>query len=157
MEEEIKRFGVSMEAGLLDRFDRYIHEHAYTNRSEAIRDLLRRALVEEEWARDRKTVGAITIVYNHHVPELNRRINQLQHDFQGQVIASMHVHLDHDNCMELIVARGAAKKIKKLADSLIATRGVLHGALTGSTGGGHFKAGSRPGHKHGHTPRGASR
>lgn len=150
MDEELKRFGVSMDAGLLERFDGFIVDHAYTNRSEAIRDLIRRALVEEEWAHDRETVGAINIVYDHHVPGLNQKINRLQHDFPGEVIASMHVHLDHDNCMEVIVARGKAHEIKGLSDRLIAIKGVLHGTLTGSTVGGPFKSGTS--HKHG--PRG---
>ena len=146
MDDELKRFGVSMEASLLGRFDAYIREHAYTNRSEAFRDLVRKALVEEEWARGRETVGAINIIYNHHVPELSQKLNNLQHDFPGEVIASMHVHLDHDNCMEVIVARGKAVDIKKLADKMIALRGVLHGTITGSTAGSTFKAGK--GHKH---------
>ena len=149
MPDEIKRFGVSMEPGLLDRFDGYIREHAYTNRSEAIRDLIRRALVQEEWAHDRETVGAITIVYDHHVPELAMKINDLQHDFAGEVVASMHVHLDHDHCMEVIVARGRAMDIKKLADQLTAARGVLHGTLTGATAG-PFKAGKAHAHEHSH-------
>jgi len=133
MEEELKRFGVSMESSLLDRFDRYTRAHAYTNRSEAIRDLIRRALVDEEWVEDRETVGAINIVYDHHVPELAMKINHLQHEFPGQVISSLHVHLDHQTCMEVIVARGKALEIKALADRLIALRGVVHGTLTGST------------------------
>jgi CopG family nickel-responsive transcriptional regulator len=150
MDEELKRFGVSMESGLLEKFDRYIRDHAYTNRSEAIRDMVRRAMVEEEWAHDAETVGAITIVYNHHVPELNSKLTQLQHDFPGQVIASMHVHLDHDNCMEVIVSKGKAHQIKELADRLIAIRGVLHGTLTGSTAGSTFNKEGEAGHHHHH-------
>jgi len=154
MPEEIKRFGVSMESSLLDKFDGYLRDHAYTNRSEAIRDLIRRALVQEEWDHDRETVGAINVVYNHHTPELSMKLNQFQHDFEGEVIASMHVHLDHDNCMETIIARGRAMDIKKLADRLIAARGVLHGTLTGSTMAEPFKD---PGHKHhGHSGPGHS-
>ena len=148
MEGELKRFGVSMEASLLERFDEYIRVHAYTNRSEAIRDLIRRALVAEEWSEDRETVGAITIVYDHHVPELTMKINHLQHDFPGQVIASLHVHLDHQTCMEVIVARGKALEIKALSDHLIALRGVLHGSLTGATAGKPFR--SKKKHRHPH-------
>jgi CopG family nickel-responsive transcriptional regulator len=147
MTEQLKRFGVSMEADLLDKFDGYIRDHAYTNRSEAIRDLVRRALVREEWEHDRETVGAISIVYDHHVPELTRKINDLQHDFPGEVVASMHVHLDHDHCMEVIVARGQALEIKKLADQIIAAKGVLHGALTGSTLAQPFKSAHHHHHK----------
>lgn len=150
MPEEIKRFGVSMESELLEQFDRYISDHAYTNRSEAIRDLIRRALVQEEWSHDRSTVGAINLVYDHHVPELSRKLNQLQHDFPGQVIASLHVHLDHHHCMEVIVARGRAHEIKSLADRLIALRGVLHGSLTGSSAGAPGGAGHHHEHPHPH-------
>jgi len=151
MEDELKRFGVSMDAGLLERFDAYIRDHAYTNRSEAIRDLIRKGLVEEEWAHDHKTVGAITLVFNHHVPELSQKLNNLQHDFPGEVIATLHVHLDHDNCMEVIVARGKAREIKKLADKMIAIRGVLHGTITGSTSGTPFRAGHEHEHPHPHS------
>jgi CopG family nickel-responsive transcriptional regulator len=149
MPEELKRFGVSMEEGLLERFDGFIRDHAYTNRSEAIRDLVRKALVAEEWAHDRETVGAITIVYDHHVPELPGKLNRHQHDFGGQVVASLHVHLDHNHCMEVVVAKGKAQDIKALSDRLIALRGVLHGTLTGSTVGSPFRPGDRSGHSGG--------
>jgi CopG family nickel-responsive transcriptional regulator len=131
--QEVKRFGVSMEASLLGKLDGYCKQHQYSNRSEAIRDLIRRALVQEEWKRDRETVGSLTIVYDHHLPHLSQKINSLQHDFSGKVIAAMHVHLDHHNCMEVIVMRGKASQIKSLSDSLIALRGVKFGSLTGST------------------------
>jgi CopG family nickel-responsive transcriptional regulator len=152
MVEELKRFGVSMEGGLLEKFDDFIRDHAYTNRSEAIRDLVRKSLVEEEWAHDRVTVGAIVIVYNHHVPELSQKINNLQHDFPGKVVAAMHVHLDHDNCMEVIVAEGKAHEIKKLSERLIALRGVLHGTITGSASRSSFSIPHEHEHKgaHGH-------
>ncbi len=150
MDEELKRFGVSMDAALLERFDRYIRDHGYTNRSEAIRDLIRRALVDEEWAEDRETVGAINIVYDHHVPDLSRKLNDYQHQFEGNVISSMHVHLDHDNCMEVIVAKGKANQIKALADKMTASRGVLHGKLIGSTVGTTFKR-NQGEHSHPHT------
>ncbi len=135
-----------MDSGLLDRFDGYIKDHAYTNRSEAIRDLIRNALVREEWDHDRETVGAITIVYDHHVPDLAAKLTHLQHSFGGEVVASMHVHLDHHNCMEVIVARGQASDLKKLSDRIIATRGVVHGSLTGSTTADQWKGGK--GHHH---------
>ena len=131
--QEVKRFGVSMEASLLGKLDGYCKQHQYSNRSEAIRDLIRKALVQEEWKRDSETVGSLTIVYDHHLPHLSQKINSLQHDFSGKVIAAMHVHLDHHNCMEVIVMRGKASQIKSLSDSLIALRGVKFGSLTGST------------------------
>lgn len=151
MDDELKRFGVSMEAGLLQRFDAYLAAHAYSNRSEALRDLVRRALVEEEWVHDHVTVGAITMVYRHHVPELNRKLTTIQHEFTGQVVASLHVHLDHEHCMEVVVAKGKAREIKRLSDRLTALKGVLHGTLTGSTVGAEFNAGEHP-HEHPHHP-----
>ncbi len=150
MDDELKRFGVSMENALLEKFDDFIRQHAYTNRSEAIRDLIRKALVEEEWAHGHETVGAVTIVYDHHVPDLGSKLTRLQHDFPGDVVASMHVHLDHHNCMEVIVAKGKANEIKRLSDKLIALRGVLHGSLTGATAGSSFKVGEPHEHVHPH-------
>jgi CopG family nickel-responsive transcriptional regulator len=136
--EEVKRFGVSMEAHLLKKLDAYCKGHHYSNRSEAIRDLVRKALVQEEWDHNRETVGALTIIYDHHLPHLSQKINELQHDFAGKVISSLHVHLDHDTCMEVIVMRARARQIKDLSDSLIALRGVKYGSLTGSTVGRSF-------------------
>lgn len=124
-----------MDASLLDKLDAYCLKHHYSNRSEALRDLVRGALVEEEWNHNRETVGALTIVYDHHLPNLSQRITELQHDFKGKVISSMHVHLDHHTCMEVIVMKGKARLIKDLSDSLVALRGVKYGKLTGSTTG----------------------
>ncbi len=131
--EKLSRFGVSMEQELLKLFDRYLGKHQYRNRSEAIRDLIRKSLVEEEWDHNRETVGAIILIYDHHTPGLSHRLNHLQHDFPGNVIASTHIHLDHHHCLEVIVARGKARQVKSLSDSLIAQRGVKYGTLTGAT------------------------
>ncbi len=131
--ESLKRFGVSMEDELLRKFDQYLEQHKYRNRSEALRDLVRKSLVVEEWDHNRETVGAITLIYDHHTPGLSQKLNSLQHDFSGQVIASTHVHLDHHHCLEVIVARGKARKLKELADRLTAQRGVKYGSLTGAT------------------------
>lgn len=132
-EEKLSRFGVSMEASLLEQFDEFCRGHSYSNRSEAIRDLIRKAMVEEEWKENRETVAALTLVYDHHVPGLTEKLTGLQHDFPGQVAAALHVHLGHHACMEVIVTRGKAFEIKAFADRLIALRGVKHGALTGTT------------------------
>ena len=122
-----------MEAELLERFDRFLKKHKYKNRSEGIRDLIRKALIEEEWDHNRETVGAITLIYDHHIPGLTQKLNHLQHGFSGKVITSMHIHLDHRHCLEVVVARGKAREVKALADSLIALRGVKYGTLTGAT------------------------
>ena len=131
--ELVSRFGVSMDQELLALFDRWLEAHKYKNRSEAIRDLVRKSLVAEEWDHNRETVGAITLIYDHHTRGLSQRLNEIQHDFAGKVITSMHIHLDHHHCLEVIVARGKARKVKSLADSLTAERGVKYGTLTGAT------------------------
>lgn len=136
----VKRFGVSLEPSLLKNFDSLITKKGYANRSEAIRDLIRDSLVEEEWEiGDKETVGAITIVYSHDTRELTDTLTDLQHNFYTSIISSMHVHLDEHNCLEVIVAKGKGRNIKKIADRLIGTKGVKHGKLTLTTTGKHLK------------------
>jgi len=127
---EIIRFGVSLERKLLRRFDRLIRQKRYTNRSEALRDLIRKELVEREWEEDREVAGAITFVYDHHRRELLNRLTDLQHDYQRIIISTQHIHLDHDHCLEIVAVRGRAKDILKLADALKAVKGVRHGILS---------------------------
>jgi len=131
--DELKRFGVSMEQGLLSLFDGYLSKHKYKNRSEAIRDLIRKSLIEEEWDHNRETVGAIILIYDHHTPGLSHRLNHLQHDFTGKVLTSLHIHLDHHNCLEVVVAQGKARELKALADAMIAQRGVKYGTITSAS------------------------
>jgi len=133
---DIARFGVSIENGLLERFDHLIRGKGYGSRSEAIRDLIRDRLVREEWTvGSKKTVGTITLVYNHHTRELSDHLTHMQHDHFQEIISSMHVHMDAHNCLEVLVVKGPAKKIRDLADRLIGTRGVKHGKLTLATAG----------------------
>lgn len=127
---EIVRFGISMDRRLLERFDELIVEHGYSNRSEAFRDLVRNRLVKEEWQdEDVETVGTITIIYDHHKRELQEHLTEHQHQHHDSVISTMHVHLDHDNCLEVLAIKGRVKEIKKLADDLISFKGVKHGKL----------------------------
>ncbi len=136
----IKRFGISLDASLLKSFDRHISKKGYANRSEAIRDLIRDSLVKEEWEYgDKETVGTITIVYSHDTRELTDILTDIQHDFHTSVVSSMHVHLNHHNCLEVIVVKGKGKEIKKIANRLIGTKGVKHGKLTLTTTGKHLK------------------
>jgi len=136
MKREIVRFGVSMEKGLLENFDRFISKKGYGNRSEAVRDLIRDFLVEEEWSIQREEMaGTITLVYNHHTRGLSDTLTSLQHQYHHLIISTMHIHLDKDNCLEVLVVKGRADKIKMVADQLISTRGVKHGKLTISTTG----------------------
>lgn len=132
----ITRFGISLDEGLLGKFDRLIDSKGYPNRSEAIRDLIREMIVRDEWEAGRKdTVGTITLVYSHDTRELADTLTELQHRHHGHVISSMHVHLDGHNCLEVLVVRGRGTEIKKIADRLIGTKGVKHGKLTIATTG----------------------
>jgi len=134
--EKIVRFGVSMEKNLLAGFDGLISRKGYTNRSEALRDLVRDHLVEEEWKVEKKEmIGTITIVYNHHTWGLSDTLIELQHYFHNLIISTMHLHMDEDNCLEVLVVKGMVDKIKTIADKLISTRGVKHGKLTMTTTG----------------------
>lgn len=127
---QITRFGISMDSQLLKRFDRFISQHGYANRSEAIRDLVRDRLVKEEWTDEKvETVGTITIIYDHHQRELAEKLTEQQHRMHESVISVMHVHLDHHNCLEVLAVRGTAKQIKTLSDHLISAKGVKHGKL----------------------------
>lgn len=129
------RFGVSLDDELLRKFDQYIKEKNYSNRSEAFRDLIRQELIKKEWDTGKDVAGAITLVYNHHQRELLNKITDLQHDFQGVIISTQHVHLDHDNCLEIVAVRGKSREVRKLAEMLKAIKGVKHGALSMSSTG----------------------
>ena len=132
---KLVRFGVSLEQELLDNFDRRIKGKKYTNRSEAIRDLIREDLVKKAWAENEDVAGTITIIYDHHKRELVNRLMDIQHDFGSLIISTQHIHLDHRNCLEIIVVKGISKKSRELADTLKAVKGVKHAALSMSTTG----------------------
>ena len=133
---DIIRFGVSIDSQLIKKFDALIRRKGYATRSEAIRDMIRDTLVEEEWeAGAQETVGTITIVYNHHTRELEHALTDMQHKSFHQIISTLHVHLDAHNCLEVLVVKGTGQEIKKIADRLIGTRGVKHGKLTMTTTG----------------------
>ena len=133
------RFGVSVDSDLLNRFDKLMEKHGYRNRSEALRDLMRESLVREEWKGGEEIVGTITLVYNHHVRELTERLTDFQHDHSDSVLSSLHIHLDHDNCLEVIAVRDSAARVQEFADNLISTKGVKHGKLTATTTGKKLK------------------
>ena len=134
----IERFSISMDGQLIDQFDRYIKEHNYENRSEAVRDLIRRALVKEEWDADKEVVGVISLVYDHHQRQLQDKLTELQHEFHHDVVSTTHIHLNHDDCLEVIIARGKASRVRLLAERLIAIRGVKDGSLNMSSTGAHL-------------------
>lgn len=128
---DLIRFGISMEKKLLDRLDQEIVKRGFPNRSEAIRDLIRNQLVEVDWSRDDEEVaGTITIIYNHHVRGLSDLLLEVQHENHDLIISVMHVHLEHEHCLEVMVIKGPAGKAKQLANRLIGVKGVKHGKLT---------------------------
>ena len=131
----IVRFGVSLEKELLEKFDTLIKEKSYPNRSEAIRDLIREYLVKREWVKGKEVAGAITLVFNHHRRDLLDKLTDIQHHFHHLIISSQHVHLDHDNCLEIIVVKGKPEEARKLSNVLRATKGVKYGALSIATTG----------------------
>ena len=133
---ETIRFGISINDRLLERFDRLIEEKGYVNRSEAIRDLIRNALVEEAWSKeDEEAVGTVSLVYDHHTRDLADKLTDHQHSHHKEIVSSLHVHLDAHHCLEVVVLKGKAKDIKRLAEELIGTKGVKHGKLMTTTTG----------------------
>jgi CopG family nickel-responsive transcriptional regulator len=128
---DLSRIGVAIDSDLLKKFDDLIAGRGYTNRSEAFRDLIRDELIEKAWEKpDSNVVGTVTLIYDHHVRMLNEKLTDLQHDHFRQILSTLHVHLDHDNCLEVLVVRGKAREVKRIADILISTKGVKHGRLT---------------------------
>ena len=134
----LKRFSVSLDDKLLAQFDDYIQPRGYSNRSEAVRDLIRKVLVNEEWEQDSEVVGVVTLVFNHHQPQLQEKITELQHAYHHQITSTTHVHMDHHNCLEVTIVKGRASQVRELAENLIALRGVKNGNLTMSSPGGHL-------------------
>ena len=132
---ELSRFGVSLEKVLLDKFDQLIKAKNYDNRSEAFRDLIRQELIKKEWQQNKEIAGAITLIYGHHKKELVNKLTDIQHDFQNVIISTQHIHLDHDNCLEIVAVKGNPKEAQKLADVLKSVKGVKHGILSMSSTG----------------------
>lgn len=130
------RFGVSLDSDLLDKFDALCDERCYQTRSEAIRDLIRNTLVQQEWEdTEREIAGTLTLVYDHHKSDLAQRLMEIQHDVHDIIITSLHVHLDHDNCLEVLVLKGPGQQVRSLAQRLLSTKGVKHGKLSLTTTG----------------------
>jgi CopG family nickel-responsive transcriptional regulator len=131
-DQDLIRFGVSIGKGLLEQFDSLIERKGYTNRSEAIRDLIRDRLVEVELqdrTDTRRAVGTITIVYDHHTREISDRLTDIAHEHHMLILSSMHAHLTHSSCLEVIIVQGCGKEIRALADRIISIKGVMHGKL----------------------------
>lgn len=138
-----------MERELLEQFDQIIERRGYANRSEALRDLVRRQLDEEAWSSGKPAVATITLVYDHHVRELTERLTEIQHDFGDRIVSALHVHLDHHHCMEVIAARGPARELKQLAERLTNAKGVISGHVAAASLP-RAKPGRRRRHAHSH-------
>jgi len=134
--ESVSRFSISLPPSLLQQFDEMSKEKGYDNRSLAIGDIMRDRLVEHRQRFGNEDIaGTITLVYDHHKQHVQAALTDIQHDHHEVIVSSVHVHLDHDNCLEVLVVRGQAAVIKKIADELTAAKGVKHGKLTVTTTG----------------------
>ena len=130
----LTRFGISLDSELLEQFDELIRRKGYQNRSEAIRDLIREKLIHHEWDQSNgEQVGTVTLIYDHHTTDITDKLTKVEHDYCHQIVSNMHVHLDHDNCLEVLAVKGSAIDIQRLADALIALKGIKHGKLVAST------------------------
>ena len=132
---ELTRTGVSIQEDLLQQFDRVIARRGYKNRSEAIRDLIRESLVTEAIDKNQPVVATLSMIYDHHRPDLSNKLNKIQHHSHGNVLAATHVHLDSDNCLEVVIMKGRSGEVQHLADHMLAMRGVKHGKLVVTTAG----------------------
>lgn len=132
---ELKRLSVSLDGGLVEAFDKYVEREGYPTRSKAVADLIAGCLVRNEWSSGGVVAGAVILVYDHHKRDLTNRLTHIQHDYHDIIISSQHVHLDHDNCLEVVVARGAPTRLEDLAKSLKSTKGVKYCTLSAASTG----------------------
>ncbi len=126
----VVRFGVSLEKELLEALDAFAEENHFTNRSQAIRNLIKNNLANKKWQCDNIVAGSITLVYDHHKNDLQKNLTKVQHRYFHEILSSQHFHLNHDNCLEIIAVKGKASVLTELADKLIAVKGIHHGKLT---------------------------
>jgi CopG family nickel-responsive transcriptional regulator len=120
---------MSLESSLLERFDQYLHDEGYPTRSEAIKSLMRQTLNEKAWTQDEVVAGSVMLVYDHHRRGIVKQLMDVQHDFGSVIISTQHVHLDHDHCLEMVVVKGKASRIRELVTMLKSTKGVKHDAV----------------------------
>jgi len=150
---ELLRFGVSIEDGLLESFDQLVAERGYATRSEALRDLIRDALVQSRIEKQHEApevLGSLTLVYDHHAHELAEQMAEVQHKSHNMVVSVLHVHISHDDCMEVIVLRGQASEVRTLAHSLLSLKGVKHGKLFVTLPSQHISERASTTREHGH-------
>ena len=130
MTERITRFGVSIKPELLDKFDKNSKKKGYNNRSEALRDIIRKSIIKEDTiAPNSEVMGTLTMIYDHHEGTLTNKLLDLQHEHHNEILSTTHIHMDHHNCLEVLVLKGKTGEIKKLADNIKALKGIKHGEL----------------------------
>ena len=132
----LARFSVSVEEGLLRAFDAFVARGGYPTRSEAVKHLIRNALVEKEWKTKGNVAGAIIVVYDHHKRDIVRKLLNVQHGYGDAIVSTQHVHLDHDNCLEMVTVKGKAQRIRKLVTAIRSLKGIKHSNLLMTTTGG---------------------
>jgi CopG family transcriptional regulator, nickel-responsive regulator len=137
---ELSRTGISLEQDLLEGFDKFLARRGYKNRSEALRDMIREALLSEAVDSNKPVVGTLTLVYDHHIPNLAQKLTEVQHHAGAIVLAATHVHLDHHYCLEVIIMKGKSRAIQEISDRMIAMRGVELGKLVLTNSGADIKA-----------------
>ena len=125
----LARFGVSLDEDILEALDSFVVENKMPNRSQAIRHLVEKNIVEKKWQCNNIVAGAVVLLYDHHKGDITVRLNEIQHDYFDVILSSQHFHLNHDNCLEIIAVKGKAIKLTELSDRLISVRGIIHGKL----------------------------
>lgn len=133
--QKTTRFAISIDEKLFQKFDMVLKEKGYPNRSQAVQDLIRKFIIEEEWDEKENAMGTITLAFDHHHNNLSETLTAIQHNYHNEIISNMHAHLDTANCIEVIMVKGKGRRVRELANRLIATKGVKHGKLTLTTGG----------------------
>ncbi len=132
--QNITRFGVSIEPELLNKFDKIIKKEGYNNRSEAIRDLIRKDIVSDTIQQpDSEVIGTLTMIYDHHIGNLTNQLLDIQHDHHNEILNTTHIHIDHDTCLEVLIIKGKISNVKKLADNIKSLKGIKHGELVVSS------------------------
>ncbi|MBU0678252.1 MAG: nickel-responsive transcriptional regulator NikR [Verrucomicrobia bacterium] len=135
---KLTRLSVSLDENLLKEFDDLVEREGYPTRSKAVADLIRESLISEEWAHGKDVAGAIMMVFDHHKRQLVGHLVDVQHDYHDLIAASQHIHLDHDNCLEVVVVRGKPARVQELHRKLKGTKGVKYAGLTMASTGKHL-------------------
>jgi len=132
---EIDRISISLPKTLLEKFDQLIEKKGYENRSEALRDLIRDLFVEEEWNENTEVAATVTLVYDHHTTGVLDKLTDIEHENLENIISTMHIHIDKENCLEVIALRGKASVVKSVAEKIMSIKGVKYGKIVKATTG----------------------